>query len=188
MYQNYFPMELLNNQLGSYLNYPNAMQGAMGQMWDVNQSNQQAKLYNNSLNANLGIAQMQANALRDQAAYGAYGQIGSGYMNRLTQNDLLTNPLYAEQVRGNLGTAIQELENKGLLDLERERSGQRRETLAALTGLLGNLFPGGMSVGQSGLGGFTGTGGQAAVLPNAQGAPQPGNVNQLAQMFAFPRR
>ncbi len=36
--------QLMGQQLGSYLNFGNAMQGAMSQMWDVNRHNQAASL------------------------------------------------------------------------------------------------------------------------------------------------
>lgn len=189
---------LMGNQLGSYLGFPGAMQGAMNNMFGVNAANQNASLYNNAIQAQLqGILGASAN--------NAYGNIGSQYVNRLTQNDLLNNPLYAEQVRGNLGTTIQELQNKGLLDLENVRSQQKQATLQSLMGMLGQLFPGGLNVGGGGIKGFMGTGGQSAILPSAQppqqapiaqgnvnpqpqqagpaNAPAPGDINRLAQMF-----
>lgn len=192
---------LLNtNQLGAYLNFPNAMNGAMGQMWNVNSANQNASLYNNAIQAQL-------QGMLGASANNAYGAIGSQYVDRLKQNDYLTNPLIAEQIRGNLGTEIARIQNQGLLDVENARTQQKQATLQSLMGMLGQLFPGGLAVGGGGGGlrGFTGTDGQSAILPGgappaqapvAQGqinppapqaapanAPPQGDINRLAQMF-----
>lgn len=155
---------LMANQYGAFLNYPTAMQGAMNQMGGVNAANQQASLYTKALQAQL-------QGLLGSAAYGAYGDIGSNYVNRLMQNDMLTNPLYAEQVRGNLGTSIAEIQNKGVLDAINAKGTIARDLFGSLSGMFGGAMGGG-----GGLRGFEATDGSGmkAVLPTqSSGSPIP---------------
>lgn len=155
---------LMANQYGSFLNFPGAMNDAMGQMYGVNQGNQQASLYTKALQAQL-------QAMLGSAAYGAYGDIGSGYMQRLQQNDLLNNPLYAEQVRGNLGTSIAQIQNKGMLDAINAKGSIARDLFGSMMGAFGGSLGGG-----GGLRGFEATDGSGmkAMLPAASsGSPVP---------------
>lgn len=151
--------------LQQYMNFPAALQSAMGQMYGVNAGNQQAKLYNNALNAQLA-------GLLGTAQWDAYGQMGQGYMQRLLQNDLLSNPLYAEQVRGNLGTEIAKLQNQGALDAISAKGQIAKDLFGSFMGSFGGAFGGG----GGGLRGFEATDGSGlrAVLPTqSAGTPVP---------------
>lgn len=158
---------LSGNQLGAYLNFPQMLQGAMGQMGAINASNQNAQQNNNYMNMQLMIQKMLSDAAVQQSLYGAQGQLGvQGLINQGQQN-LLNNPNWLETQRGNYGTSIQELQNKGLLSLQQAKNQGAMGLIDKLVGS-GGLFSGlgGMS---SALRGFTSEdGSQRASLPQAQ--------------------
>lgn len=146
---------LMGNQLGSYLNFPNAMQGAMNQMLGVNLANQNAQLTNNSFNTRLGESSQMANALMQQALANAYGNIGAAYQGRQGLLDQLNNPTMQDYLKNNSGVAVANAQNAGAL--------ARLQQLPGILQSLGGLFGGGS--GGGGLLGFSGSGGQQAVLP-----------------------
>lgn len=149
---------LMGNTLGSYLNFPNAMQNAMGQMGMFNLANQQAKLFNNSLNTRLGESSQMANALMQQALANAYGNIGSAWQGRQGMLDQLDHPTMKNYLEGNSGVAVANAQNSGAL--------ARLQQLPNILSSLGNIFGlGGGGGGGGGLLGFVGSGGQSAVLP-----------------------
>lgn len=159
-------------QMGSYFNFPNAMQGAMGQMWDVNKANQQASLTNNAINSQNYQSVNQRDALIQAALAQAFGNIGSANQSRLGVTDQLNNPVYQEFLRGNSGVNIANANGANSLD-----------RLNALPGILqsvaGMFNIGGQSGG--GLGGFRSTDGrQAAVLPQNPLPAQPAAGTQQA--------
>lgn len=169
---------LAANQYGSFLGFPGAMQGAMAQMGGVNAANQQASLYAKALQAQL-------QAMLGTAAYGAYGDIGSAHVGRLTQNDYLNNPLIAEQIRGNLGTSIAQIQNKGVLDAINAKGAIARDLFGSFMGGAGGFGRGG-----GGLRGFEATDGSGmkAMLPTqSSGSPiqQPATTG-YAQVPAQP--
>lgn len=151
--------------LQSWMDYPNQLQNAMAQMYGVNRGNQNAQLFNNQLNAQLL-------ATLGQAQWGAYGDIGSGYMDRLKQNDYLSNPLVAEQVRGNLGTSIQSLENQGMLDAIKAKGQIAKDLFGSFTGMFGGSM-GGSGGGLRGFEATDGSGMRAALPTQSSGSPVP---------------
>lgn len=153
-------------QLYGYPSFAGAMQGAMGQMWNVNQANQQAKLFNNSLNSQLGQTNTMANALMQQALANAYGNIGSAWQQRQGMLDQLNNPTMKNYLEGNSGVAVANAQNAGAL--------ARLQQLPGLLSSLGGLFGLGGTGGGGGGGllGFVGSGGQSATLgPQAPQSP-----------------
>lgn len=147
---------LMGNQLGSYLGFGNAMNNAMGQMAMMNLANQQAKLFNNSLNTRLGEAEITGNALLNQALANAFGSIGTANQQRLGSLDQLNHPTMQKYLEGNSGVNVANAQNSGAL----ERIKQLPSILQSLSGMF-NLGGGG---GGGGLLGFQGSGGQSAIF------------------------
>lgn len=147
---------LMGNQLGAYLNYPNAMNGAMNQMAMMNLANQQAKLFNNSLNTRLGEADITGNALMQQAMMNALGNVGSAWQGRQGMLDQLNHPTMKDYLSNNSGVAVANAQNTGAL--------ARMQQLPGILQSLGGILGGGAG-GGGGLLGFSGSGGQQAILP-----------------------
>lgn len=153
---------LMGNQLGGYLNFGGNLQNAMSQMAMMNLANQQAKLFNNRLNADLGQTSMNSNAVIQAALARALGDVGSAREGRLGISDQLNNPVYQEYLRGNSGVNVANAQNQGAL--------QRIQALPGVLNSLGGIFNLGGTGG--GLLGFQGSGGQSATLPQAGSATQ----------------
>lgn len=164
---------LMGNQLGAYLNFPGAMQGAMGQMQGINQGNQQATLYNNALNSQLGQANILGNSNIMQALINAQGQIGV----QREANNVMNNPLWQEQMRGNLGTSVADAQGRNALALMQAKGGIAKDLLGGLGGLFGGVGGNAASI----LQGFTNSdGSQQAHL----GAPAPAQAGNPAMQPA----
>lgn len=174
---NYNP--LTAGQLGAYTQYPMAMNQAMNQMWGVNQANQNAKLFNNNLNAQLGQAGIlgQSNAL--QALYNAQAQLGVADLQRRAQTDMFSNPLFQEYIRGNLGTAIADAQGKNALAQIQAKGGIAKDLFGSMAGLFGGALGGGVGGGAAGiLQGFQSADGtQGAALPGASLPAAGGNYS-----------
>lgn len=146
---------LMGNQLGSYLNYGNQLQGAMNQMGGYNMANQQAKLFNNNLNSQMAQTNTSSNAVIQAALANALGNIGSAYQTRL----------------GGGAVDVANINNQGALD--------RMKMLPGILSGLGGMFNlGGNGASGGGLLGFSGAGGQSAQMggnatQNAVQAGQP---------------
>lgn len=165
---------LMGNQLGSYLNFGNNLQGAMGQMQNINQGNQQAKLYNNALNSQLGQANILGNSNIMQALINAQGNIGV----QREANNVMNNPLWQEQMRGNLGTSVADAQGRNALALLQAKGGIAKDLLGGLGGLFGGVGGNAASI----LQGFSNAdGSQQASLGG--GAPAPAG-NPAAQPAA----
>lgn len=140
---------LMGNQLGSYLDFGNQMQGAMGQMAGINLMNQRAQQNNNALNTQLGQTSMNSNALIQAALANAMGNIGAAGQNRQAS-------MYNTD---NAGVNLAGVQNEGAM----ARLGALPGILNSMSGLFGGGGGGG------GLLGFQNSnGGQSAVLPGGQ--------------------
>lgn len=163
---------LMAQAYGSYLGFPGQMQNAMGQMYQVNQGNQQAKLFNNNLNAQLGQAGMLAGSNILQALYGAQAQLGVADLQRRAQTDMFSNPLFQEYIRGNLGTSVADAQGRNALAQINAKGQIAKDLFGSMSGILGGAF-GGVGGGAAGiLQGFqSADGSQSAQLPGRAAAP-----------------
>lgn len=165
-----------DQQWNAFANFGNSMNNAMGQMWGVNAANQQAKLYNNSLNSQLGQANMLANSNIMQALLDAKARIGVADLQNQGYQQMMNNPLWQEQMRGNLGTSVADAQGRNALALLQAKGGIAKDLLGGLGGLFGGVGGGAANV----LQGFSSAdGSQQARL----GAPAPAG-NPAAQPAA----
>lgn len=161
---------LMGNQLGSYLNFGNNLQGGMDRMLMVNLMNQRAQQNNNALNSQLGQTQATANGVIQAALANALGNVGSAYQSRQGIMDQLNHPLYQQSVLGNSGVNVENARNSGALD--------RMRLLPGILSGLGGMFNMGGSGG--GLMGFSNPNtGQSAQMGG-------GNATQMAMQAAQP--
>lgn len=159
------------NQLGSYLGFGGQMQDAMNQMWNVNRSNQQASLYNNNLDMQMGQANALANSNILQALYDAQARLGVADLQNVGQQQLLNNPLYQESIRGNLGTNVADAQGRNALALMQAKGGIANDLFSKLGGFFGGGTGGIGGNAASILQGFSSPdGSQSAMLPQRAGA------------------
>lgn len=163
---------LMGNQINAYLNFPNAMNNAMSQMFAVNQGNQAASLYNNQLNAGLGQAQMLSESNIMQALLQAQAQLGTAALQNQGQTDMLANPMFQEYLRGNLGTSVADAQGKNNLAAIQAKGSIAKDLFGSMSGLFGGM--GGVGAGAANiLQGFqSADGSQRATMPGATAAPQ----------------